>query len=383
MAKHLILVSTFFSLLWVNSTLQAQTKQTNAQKLIIRFDAALKTDQVAALLRDENIETYEALVPSLNLYLVTFKRPTSSKTFLKTFAGQSGIVKYAQPDHPVKLRQSPNDPELKSQWSINGISSRGDIEATKAWELGTGGKDTAGNEIVVAVVDGGTDISHKDLQKNIWVNKGEIPDNGIDDDKNGYIDDINGWNAIDDKGTLPTDKHDSGYMHGTHVAGIIGAEGNNNLQVSGINWNTKIMPVAGSSGETSVVARAYGYVLAQKKLWLESHGKKGANIVATNSSFGVDNADCSSPDYSVWNDLYTEMGNVGIVSVVATSNSDVDVDSVGDVPSACESPYIISVTNTDSNDDKYAEGAGYGAKHVHLGAPGTDILSTVPDNKTR
>ncbi len=292
-------------------------------------------------------------------------------------------MKYAQPDHVVKLRQSPNDPELKSQWSLNGLSSRGDIEATKAWELGTGGKDTEGKDLVVAVIDGGVDTSHKDLKENIWANSNEIPGNQKDDDGNGYIDDVNGWNAVEDNGVVKGSAGDQGYLHGTHVAGIIGAQGNNRLQVAGLNWNTKIMAVVGSSGETSVVAKAYGYVIAQKKLWIESEGKQGANIVVTNSSFGVDEADCSSADFSLWNDLYNEMGSLGILSVVATSNADVDVDEIGDVPSGCKSPYIISVTNTDSEDEKYSGGAGFGAKSIHLGAPGTEILSTVPGDKTK
>lgn len=96
----------------------------------------------------------------------------------------------------------------------------------------------------------------------------------MDDDKNGYIDDVNGWNAVEENGTLAGNPTDMDFLHGTHVAGILGAQGNNKLQVSGVNWNTKIMGVAGSSGETSVVARAYGYVIAQKKLWLESKGKR-------------------------------------------------------------------------------------------------------------
>jgi|LakMenEpi03Aug12_release.lakeMendotaPanAssembly.Ray.scaffolds.fasta_scaffold288772_1 subtilisin family serine protease len=383
MAKHLYMLSAFVGLLVSSTGISAEARSTNPKKLIIRFEKQISAEQIESLLKTGGVEKYEPLVPSLNLYLVTFKQPTNSRTFLKSFAGQSGIVKYAQPDHVVKLRQAPNDPELKSQWSLNGISSRGDIGTTQAWEIGTGGKDSVGNAVVVAVVDGGTDIHHKDLQKNIWVNSGETPDNGVDDDGNGYVDDVNGWNAVDDNAKLPTDNADSGYMHGTHVAGIVGAEGNNRVQVTGINWKVKVMPVVGSSGETSVVARAYGYVLAQKKLWLESKGKKGANVVVTNSSFGVDKADCSSEEYSLWNDLYNEMGKVGILSVVATSNDDVDVDTVGDVPSACKSNFIIAVTNTDQEDQKHSGGAGYGAKHIHLGAPGTDILSTIPGNKTR
>jgi len=385
MSKHLCQrwLLSIGALLGLSLSAIGSTDSAHSKKVIIRFQPELSDSQIRSLFENQEVEKLEVLVPSLNLYSVTFKKPASGKTFLRTFANSPKIIKYAQPNHVVKLRQSPNDPELKSQWSLNGLSARGDIGATQAWELGTGGKDAEGNELVVAVIDGGVDIAHKDLKSNIWTNSKEVPGNQKDDDGNGYVDDINGWNAVEDNGVIHGTAGDQGYLHGTHVAGIIGAQGNNRLQVAGLNWNTKIMGVVGSSGETSVVAKAYGYVIAQKKLWIESEGKKGANIVVTNSSFGVDEADCSSADFSLWNDLYNEMGSLGILSVVATSNSSVDVDEVGDVPSGCKSPYIISVTNTDSEDEKYSGGAGFGAKSVHLGAPGTEILSTVPGDKTK
>lgn len=365
---------------------EATTKRSfyaHPKKIIVRFDAQLKTQEVESFLKNPEVEKVEVLVPELNLFSVTFKNPSSSRGFIRAFSNSNGLIRYAQPDHVVKLRQNPNDPDLEHQWSLNGINSKGNIQAAEAWELGTGGKTARGDEIVVAVVDGGTDIHHSDLKNNIWTNKREIPDNGIDDDGNGYVDDVHGWNAYEENGTLTGDPQDMNFMHGTHVAGIVGAQGNNGLQVTGINWETKIMGVSGSSGETSVVAKAYGYVIAQKKLWLKTKGKKGANVVVTNSSFGVDNADCSSSDFVVWNDLYNEMGKLGILSVVATANADVDVDKEGDVPSGCKSPFIISVTNTDSEDERYSSGAGFGANSIHLGAPGTEIISTVPGDKTK
>lgn len=382
MAKHL-----YALLLAGLATLGLATEGTpirsHPKKVIIRFQNGLQEQDIRSLLSPQEVEHIEVLVPSMNLYSVTFKRPNTRTAFLKTFSRPAGLVQYAQPDHVVKLRQNPNDPELTEQWSLNGKTERGNIGALRAWEIGTGGKNAAGHDVVVAVVDGGVDTTHKDLKANIWVNRDEIADNGVDDDKNGYVDDVHGWNAIENSSKVKGELHDQGYMHGTHVAGIIGAQGNNKLQVAGLNWNTKIMALVGSSGETSVVAKAYGYVIEQKKLWLESRGKKGANVVVTNSSFGVDEGDCSGAEYSVWNDLYNEMGKLGILSVVATSNADVNVDEVGDVPSACSSAYIIAVTNTDSEDKKYSDGCGYGKKHVDLGAPGTDILSTIPGDKTK
>jgi subtilisin family serine protease len=219
------------------------------------------------------------------------------------------------------------------------------------------------------------DLKQSDLVENLWVNKGEIPANGLDDDNNGFIDDVNGWNAYDDNGKIPV------AAHGTHVAGIAAAKGNNGKHVAGINWNAKLMAVAGSSGKTSVIAKAYGYVIEQKKRWLESRGAKGANVVVTNSSFGVDNADCESDEFKMWNDLYNKMGELGIISVAATANADVNVDKEGDVPTGCSSQYLISVTNTDKDDKKHPQ-AGYGKKFIHLAAPGTEIVSTIPNDKT-
>jgi subtilisin family serine protease len=136
-----------------------------------------------------------------------------------------------------------------------------------------------------------------------------------------------------------------------------------------------MMLIGGSSGNFSVVAKAYGYAMAQKKLWLESNGEKGANVVVTNSSFGVDYGKCDTPTYSVWNDIYNEMGKLGILSAAATANISIDVDKEGDVPTGCNSPYIISVTNTDSTDKKFGQ-AAWGRTTVDLGAPGTAIFST-------
>src|SRR5690606_25931214 len=205
----------------------------------------------------------------------------------------------------------------------------------------------------------------------------EIPGNGIDDDNNGYIDDINGWNPKTNSGNLG-----SGNYHATHVGGIISAKSDNSLQVAGVNWNVKLMSINGSSGNTSTVLAAYGYVLKQKKIYIETNGERGANVVATNSSFGVDRADCTSGSYPAWNDMYEEMGKAGILSAAATANAAWDIDSTGDVPTGCNSDYMFAVTNTDRN-DKINRSAGWGLKTIDIGAQGTDILSLGTNNSVR
>lgn len=356
-------------------------------EVIIRLAGSYNLDQARRALDPNVYELKEILSPTLNLFLVKVK----GRSLAGGFAGLRGnrSVVYAQPNHYVSLRSNslesfsssgfmrqlgrgiPNDPNTGKLWNLMEpvAGQSGGIGAVSVWNTSVGGKDRKGQDIVVAIIDGGFELNHPDLKNNIWTFKGEIPGNGIDDDGNGFIDDVNGWNAYENNGNIKANDH------GTHVAGIVGAIGNNNLGVVGVNWNVKMMPVMGSTDTTAVIMKAYGYVIEQKKLWYQTKGQKGANIVATNSSFGVDNANCKSGEFPAWNSLYEEMGRMGILSAAATANNNVNVDQVGDVPTGCESQYIVTVTNTQQNDTKYAQ-AGYGARSIDLGAPGTAILST-------
>jgi hypothetical protein len=290
-------------------------------------------------------------------------------------------VQAAQLDHKVTPRETiPDDPEFSDQWSLKNTGQGGgtpdaDIDAPEAWDITTSGVTLLGDTIVVAVVDGGMMLSHSDLEDNLWVNRGEIPGNNIDDDGNGYVDDVNGWDAYSSDGSIPSDGH------GTHVGGIVSARGNNGLHVSGVNWEVKLMAIAGSSSNTSTVLEAYGYALDQRIVYDSSNGGQGAFVVATNSSFGVDFADCSSGDYVLWDNMYTALGEAGILSAAATINSNANVDTDGDVPTGCESEYLVTVTNTTRNDAKNS-GAAYGATTIDLGAPGSNILSTYSNGST-
>ena len=275
-------------------------------------------------------------------------------------------VRVIQNNHTnITLRESiPDDPFFGLQWAP------AIMNLPQAWEeFTTGGVTATGDTIVVAVIDGGADWTHEDL--NCWENAHEIPNNGIDDDGNGYIDDFHGWNAYNHNGYVGSNNH------GTHVSGIIGAVGNNGKGVCGVNWNVKVMPIAGSSGDESIVVEAYSYVLEMRARYNETDGEEGAFIVATNSSFGVDYG--NPDDYPIWCSMYDEMGNVGILSCWAGPNLNVNVDVVGDVPSTCPGNYLIGITNTTSQDVKNS-GAGYGINNIDIGAPGTSIYSTLPNN---
>ncbi len=347
-------------------------------QLIIRVTSKADVNALRADLQKEGFTFDKQLVHRLNIWLVKVddKRFASTKAALARVQTIPHIV-WAQLDHYLSEREIPDDPDFPNMWDMNNTGQQGgtpdaDIDAPEAWDITTGGGTALGDDIVVAVVDGGVAYTHQDLADNIWTNTNEIAGNGIDDDNNGYVDDIHGWDAYANDGSIPQTS-----SHGTHVAGTVGARGNNGTDVTGVNWDVKIMCVAGSSGTTSIISIAYGYVLDQKTLWLESDHALGANVVATNSSFGVDYADCESGSYPVWNDLYNAMGAVGILSAAATINSNQNVDQIGDVPTGCSSDYLVTVTNTNRNDEKYPS-AGYGALSIDLGAPGTQICSTVP-----
>ncbi len=283
------------------------------------------------------------------------------------------VVSLAQFNHFVTERATtPNDPFFSQQWALNNTgqsdgTADADIDAPEAWDIAHGGTTALGDQIVVAIIDGGFDIMHQDLS--FWKNTEEIPGNGIDDDGDGYVDDYDGWNSYSHNGTITS------APHGTHVAGIAAARGNNGIGISGVSWGVKLMAVQGSSTTEATTVESYGYVLEQRARYNESNGLHGAFVVATNSSFGVDRGQPSS--YPLWCAMYNAMGAQGILSAASTANINLNVDTEGDIPTACPSNYLITVTNTTNTDTKNS-GAAYGLTTIDLGAPGTNIYSTLP-----
>ena len=351
-------------------------------KLIAKIDNTYSNSSVKNLLLSNGFYLNQILCKNLNIWLIDVSKIKFNTTVyaLNDLRKLSFII-YAQLDHLVEEREIPNDPLFTNMWHLNNTGQSGgiidaDIDALEAWDISTGGENIEGDRIVVAIIDSGFDFNHEDLIDNVWNNDNEIPNNGIDDDYNGYIDDINGWNAYDNNGNINSSSH------GTKVAGVIGARGNNDIDVVGINWDVDLMLIPGSSSSTSTVILAYSYALDNKILWNDTEGELGANVVVTNSSFGINYADCNSDPYPVWNDIYNAMGEVGILSVAATMNYyEVNVDEQGDVPTGCNSDYLITVTNTTYYDEKIS-GAGYGLESIDLGAPGYYICSTTVSNGT-
>jgi subtilisin family serine protease len=262
-------------------------------------------------------------------------------------------VKACSPDFEIKINATiPNDALYESMWALNGNYG---ISASDAWDINTGS-----SEMVVAVVDTGVDYNHPDLAANIWTNSGEIPSNGKDDDSDGYIDNVFGWNSFSSNGD-PLD--DNG--HGTHVAGVIGAVGNNGFGISGINWNVKIMPIKFlnqyGSGSLSSAIEALEFLVVMKQ--------KGVNVRVSNNSWGGGNFS------QVLYNAIKKVSDAGIVFVAAAGNESNDNDLNPSYPASYQIPNIISVAALDSNGG-IAGFSNYGVRSVGIAAPGVDIVST-------
>ncbi|MDP4965667.1 MAG: S8 family peptidase [Salibacteraceae bacterium] len=343
--------------------------------VMVLLKSEIEASQFCAELNNQTDASFipsRRLSQSINLWLLEFDPNKLETRKGLTAVERSTSTIIAQLNHTdLNLRTVPDDTLFFKQWAFenngtNGGSGTADIDAASAWNVTTGGLTTEGDTIVVAVIDGGFYIQHEDLVKNIFINHHEIPQNGIDDDLNGYVDDINGWDSYSNDYTIPIDNH------GTHVAGTIGAVGNNEIGVTGVNWNVKILPVAGSSSLESTVIASYGYVLDMRRRYNQTNGAEGAYVVATNSSFGVDYG--LPADYPLWCAMYDSLGYAGVLSAGATANLPIDVDQASDVPTACASDFLISVTNTTSSDVRNS-GAAFGLETIDIGAPGSVIYS--------
>ena len=276
-------------------------------------------------------------------------------------------VERAEPNHIRTFNSLPNDTLFTNLWAlrnqgqwVNGSTgvAGADIRFVPAWKLARPNP----NPVVVAVMDSGVDYTHPDLAANMWTNPGEIPGNGLDDDKNGYVDDYYGY---DFAGHQP-DPMDSGF-HGTHVAGIIAATGNNQSGIIGVDYQAQIMALRISTNGTnlSVSAEIGGLQYATQMK------SRGVNLVAINASFGGNNYN------------YTEQsaiqaaGNAGIIFCAAAGNSTNNNDFTPHYPASYRLPNMIVVAASDQN-DALTDFSDYGANTVDLAAPGDNILSLLP-----
>jgi hypothetical protein len=315
----------------------------------------------------------ETVAPTLNIWLL--KVSPAHEQQLLDYLRSLPQTQVAQFNRIGQERVTiPNDTIYPQQWNFENTGQGSgvpgaDIKASLAWDITTGGFTSTGDSIVVAVIDQGMELTHGDL--NFWRNGYEIDGDSLDNDGNGYIDDLNGWHVVNRNDVIPVN------AHGTLCAGLVGAKTNNFTGTAGVNWGLPIMPVICSQYSESQVVAAYAYVLETRRLYNQTNGAKGAFVVATSSSFGVDFG--FAADYPIWCAMYDSLGMQGIMSAGATANINIDVEVGGDMPSTCESDFLIAVTNTTRTDFKNPS-SGYGSTSVDLGAPGTGIWSTTSGN---
>ena len=346
-------------------------------EILVRFRPGVTLDEIRAVTARNNDLVEDEIESVPGLVSVDDIDNADAERLAEQYSAMSHLVEYAQPNYTIELDPGqddlsgrdlllrdggaygrPNDPQFDQQWALNNLGQdggkeRADIDALKAW-LKTRGSD----KIVVAVLDSGVDYTHKDLVSNMWFRPDSIPPYA--DDELGSFDDINGFDADANAGD-PMD--DNG--HGTHCAGIIGAEGDNNEGIAGINWNVTIMPLKflgrGGFGTTKNAIEAINYAIDRKK--------KGVNVRVINASWG-------STQYSrALEDAIRAAGEAGILFVAAAGNNGTDNDRRAHYPSNYDLPNVISVAALDRT-DSMTSFSNFGVKTVHIAAPGRDILST-------
>jgi len=370
------------ALIMLPNTLSAQKLNHVLGDVLVKFNGGTSPAEFSRDLQSFNgkptdLHLVKPVIQSMNIWLFHFDPNTiHERAFLKQIKTHPG-VEVAQFNHITSLRATiPDDPLFPDQWQyINDGSGNcvegADIDMELAWDTATGGLTPQGDTIVVCIIDSGLDANHEDFGDNRWYNYEEIPGNGIDDDNNGYTDDYAGWDTGSDSDNI------GGGSHGTSVAGIIGAKGNNGIGVAGVNWDVKLMIVDGGTNVESEVLEAYGWPYTFRKRYNETDGAEGAFVVATNASWGQDFG--QPEDAPLWCAFYDTLGVQGILNCGATINGNQNVDEVGDLPTACPSDFMISVTNMNCSDTKVG-GAGYGATTIDLGAFGEGTYTTRSGN---
>lgn len=301
----------------------------------------------------EGVGLIRPLSAGTGAFLIQFEREAehSIREELVRFPGFLAL----QPNFYLSARGlEPDDPFFEAQWSLERI------QAPDAWAFATGGQTALGDQIVVAVMDDGFDLEHPDLIGNLWTNTAELQGLPlVDDDQNGYTDDVQGWDFDDSSAFLPV------RAHGSAVMGILGAKGNNDVGIAGVNWDVQILPlVVRTIGD---IIEAYDYSFQLRKKYNESQGAEGAYIVATNASLGFNKVFCSG--FPSLEAIFDSLGHAGVLSVGATANGHWDVDVEGDIPTSCQSDFLIAVTNADFDDEKNEE-AAFGLESIDLAAPG-------------
>lgn len=341
------------------------------------FDRGLRqriSGVLEGALGEKSVRSIEPLVTDSRLYQVKLVKEQDLKSALKTLSSDPSI-EFAEPNYiyhtyeiPASETQGrgsatafPNDKDFGKLWGMLNTGQKdggghdglagADISVAPLWQKGIVGD----RKIIVAVIDTGVDWDHPDLVKNLFTNTAEIPGNGIDDDKNGFVDDIHGWNFFR-KGNNSRDDNE----HGTHCAGSIGAEGNNEVGVAGVNWQVSILPVKflSAEGEGSSVGaiESINYARMMK-----------ANVLSNSWGGGSSS--------QAMKEAIQAARDAGILFVAAAGNDGMDNVSVPSYPASYDIENVVSVAATD-NRDQLADFSNYG-KNVHVAAPGVEIYSSI------
>lgn len=354
----------------------ANHEPSTSPEVLVRFKKGVSLDKIREIALANNDKMADEIESVAGLTVIDDLDNADAESVTGQYSAMSEFVEYAEPNFQIKLddpiqkvspsdtfyRESiaemPNDPLFNEQWALNnsgadGGKKRADLDALEAW-VTTKGSD----EVVVAVLDSGVDYTHEDLVANMWVRPESVP--AYTDDELGEFNDLNGYNGTDN---IADPMDDNG--HGTHCAGIIGAEGNNGIGVSGINWTVKIMPLKflgrGGTGTTNDAIEAINYAIDRKK--------KGVNVRIISASFG------STSRSKALEDTIRAAGEAGILFVAAAGNDGSDNDRRPHYPSNYDLPNVISVAALDRTDN-LASFSNYGVESVDVAAPGKDIVST-------
>lgn len=329
-------------------------------ELLVKFHEGATNAQIKKMLTSVGAETLHKFK---YLKLRKIRIPEAQLHRARVVLSRRVEVAYAEFNYYRYFDLVPDDTMYTDMWGLENTGQTGgtvdaDIDAEDAWDISTGHGD-----VVVAVIDSGIDLDHEDLAGNLWTNPGEIPGNNIDDDENGYVDDVHGWDFSTNDND-PSDDVTSCGGHGTHTAGTIGAVGDNGTGITGINWNVKLMPLKTSK---SILFGLYcGLEDADIIEAIEYATANGAQV--SNNSYGGGGYSQAVAD---------AIQAASHLFVAAAGNEDSDNDAVPSYPANYNLDRIISVAATD-HDDALASFSNYGVNTVDLAAPGVSILSTLP-----
>jgi subtilisin family serine protease len=343
----------------------SETRSFGRPEVLVRFKSGVSRSAIESLTSRFNDRVEDSIENVAGLESIDDLDNADASTVAAQYRALPE-VEYAEPNYDIELDEIdnplepilPRDPQFNDQWALANSGQRGgkkgaDISATLAWAKTTGSED-----VVVAVLDSGVDYTHEDLAGNMWVRPSEM--DPYHDEELGTVDDLNGYNAIDGNSD-PMDENG----HGTHCAGIIGAEGENDIGIAGVNWKVQIMPLkfmnAGGFGTTKDAIEAINYVIDRKKA--------GVNVRIISASWG------STQKSRALEDIIRKAYENDILFVAAAGNASTNNDRSPHYPSSYDVPNVISVAALDRH-DQLASFSNYGAKSVAIAAPGVEILST-------